>query len=236
MRRTMLVWRARVQAWRVGSTVDITLPGDMLIGRGVRTEVKPGCHTVIRIGSGFLLGDGVTFLLYGGELLVGDGCYIRRGCTVSIGGRLVMEGVNGFGYGVNLHCGQSLTFDRLAGVAEYCTVADSTHFHTEPDKMFHHNTAFAPVKIGQNTFLAPRVSVGRGVTIGAFTIVGPNSVVVKDLPGGVFASGSPASVIRQLDLPWLDGPRTEQDGTRHRAEDQGPEARAVAEHNNAPND
>jgi acetyltransferase-like isoleucine patch superfamily enzyme len=204
-RRAVFVWRARVQAWRVNSTVDISLAPDLIIGRRVQTMVKPLTHTKIRIAPRTVIGDGVTLLLYGGELHVGDDTQIRSSCILSVGGQLVLEGGAPISYGTVVHCGEAVRVGRFTAVAEYCTIADNTHFYTDPDTPFFHNNKFAPVDIGKSVFLAPRVSVDRGVTIGDFTIVGPNSTVAKSLPAGVFASGSPAKVVRGLDLPWLDG-------------------------------
>jgi len=58
--------------------------------------------------------------------------------------------------------------------------------------------AAEPIVIGDNVWLGGGVIVCPGVTIGADTVVGAGSVVVKDLPAGVVAVGSPARVVRQL--------------------------------------
>jgi maltose O-acetyltransferase len=56
-----------------------------------------------------------------------------------------------------------------------------------------------PVVIGDAVWLGGRVVVCPGVTIGARTVVGAGSVVVKDLPAGVLAVGNPCRVIRTLE-------------------------------------
>ncbi|MFE0463025.1 sugar O-acetyltransferase [Kitasatospora sp. NPDC058965] len=55
-----------------------------------------------------------------------------------------------------------------------------------------------PVVIGDNVWLGGGVIVCPGVTIGADTVVGAGSVVVRDLPAGVLAVGNPARVVRGL--------------------------------------
>jgi maltose O-acetyltransferase len=52
--------------------------------------------------------------------------------------------------------------------------------------------------IGDNVWLGGGVIVCPGVTIGANSVVGAGSVVVRDLPAGVVAVGSPARVVREL--------------------------------------
>lgn len=58
--------------------------------------------------------------------------------------------------------------------------------------------AAEPIVIGDNVWLGGGVIVCPGVTIGADTVVGAGSVVIRDLPSGVIAAGSPARVIREL--------------------------------------
>lgn len=58
--------------------------------------------------------------------------------------------------------------------------------------------AAEPIVIGDNVWLGGGVIVCPGVTIGEDTVVGAGSVVVRDLPAGVVAVGSPARVVRTL--------------------------------------
>jgi maltose O-acetyltransferase len=56
-----------------------------------------------------------------------------------------------------------------------------------------------PVVIEDAVWLGGRTVVCPGVTIGARTVVGAGSVVVKNLPAGVLAVGNPCKVIRSLE-------------------------------------
>jgi len=58
--------------------------------------------------------------------------------------------------------------------------------------------AAEPITIGDNVWLGGGVIVCPGVSIGADTVVGAESVVTRDLPAGVLAVGSPAQVLREL--------------------------------------
>lgn len=55
-----------------------------------------------------------------------------------------------------------------------------------------------PIVVGARSWLGGGVIVCPGVTIGADTVVGAGSVVVRDLPPGVVAAGNPCRVIRSL--------------------------------------
>ena len=56
-----------------------------------------------------------------------------------------------------------------------------------------------PVTIGNNVWLASGVIVCPGVTIGDNAVIGAGSVVTRDIPSNVLATGVPCKVIRGLD-------------------------------------
>lgn len=55
-----------------------------------------------------------------------------------------------------------------------------------------------PITIGDNVWLGGGVIVNPGVTIGAGSVIGSGAVVTRDIPAGVFAAGTPARIIREL--------------------------------------
>ena len=58
--------------------------------------------------------------------------------------------------------------------------------------------AAEPITIGDNVWLGGGVVVCPGITIGADTVVGAGSVVLRDVPAGVLVAGVPARVVRSL--------------------------------------
>ena len=203
LRQLLFVARVQLLAKWERASVTMELAPDVRIGRGVRVYVWRNTQTHFAIGAKSKIGDNVTIHMKGGSFVAGIRTDLRAGTAIQIEGRITLDGENTISYGSVLHCGESVHLGYAAIMAEYASVADSTHFHTTADEPVGENAKFAPIDIGRNTFICPRVSVGRGVTIGPWSVIGPSSVVSKDIPAGVFASGIPAEVVRSLDHPWM---------------------------------
>lgn len=56
-----------------------------------------------------------------------------------------------------------------------------------------------PVEIGSDVWVGGGAIICPGVRIGPGSVIGAGSVVTHDIPAGVFASGNPCRIIRQLD-------------------------------------
>jgi acetyltransferase-like isoleucine patch superfamily enzyme len=201
-RRAWLVGRIRVLAFWKRTTVELDVAPDLRVGRGVVVKVAPRSHLRIRIGPGCRIGQDAHLYLTGGTIDWAAGTQFRFRATLDLAGEFRCGERVVISYGCTVHCVEAVTIGPLTGIGEYATIADSAHFHTEPDVHVIDNTVSAPVRIGTNVFLAPRSQISRGVTIGDFAMVGPNSVVIRDVPPGVFVSGVPAEIVRKLELPW----------------------------------
>lgn len=204
-RRQLLALRIRTAAWRVGATVDVTLPDDLLVGRDVTVVVAPGSHSTVRFGSGCSLGDRLLLQLKGGELLAGDRVELRKDVVINLAGRLELRGDNLVSWGAVLHVSNDVVLEEQAIFGEYLTVADSSHYFTTPDDHVWHNVRTGSVRVGRNTWVCPKVTLARGADVGSHCIVGSNSVVTASVPDGHLASGVPATV-RPLPLPWQQDP------------------------------
>lgn len=190
-----LWWRA---VW-VRSHVDCDVAPDVKWGRRLRFTVEPRTHSAIRLAPGCKIGDDVQIVLHGGTLVLGEAVDVRARCVFEVGGTLEFAGRNVISYGSTFHCDDAITVRYMASVAEYCTLADLSHTHDGPHEFFGDNIKTSPIDIGENAWLGAKVTVARGVHIGSRSIIGANSVVVKDVPAGHLASGVPAQVVRPVE-------------------------------------
>lgn len=205
-RRAALVARVRAVARMVRAEVDLDLAPDLHVGRDVRVTVEPGTRNVLRIGPGSRLDDRVLIMLKGGTIDLGPRVEVRRDVVLNVAGTLRVAGDTPISWGSVLHCSSEVVFERMVGLAEQVTVADSSHFFTTPEEHFWHNVRTGSVRVGSNTWICPKATVARGADVGACCIVGSGSVVTGRVPDGHLASGVPAQ-IRPLPLPWLTDPR-----------------------------
>ena len=121
-----------------------------------------------------------------------------------------------------LHIGDRVTataalgitvFDRVTieddvTFAKNVFIADGTHASTRGDVPYKYQgiDSIAPVRIGQGSWIGNNVVIMPGVTIGAYAIIGANSVVTRDVPAGCIAVGAPARIVSRWDSTherWL---------------------------------
>lgn len=123
---------------------------------------------------------------YGAFTEFGDDCYanfnltILDTCPVAIGNRVM------FGPGCTIATAlHPLRADERRGIV----CADGATRQLEYG---------APVRIGDDCWLAANVTVCAGVTIGEGCVIGAGSVVTRDVPAGSLAAGVPCHVIRPI--------------------------------------
>lgn len=205
-RRAAFLAQTRSAARMVRASVDLDVAEDLRVGRDVRVTFEPGSRNVLHVGPGSTFEDRVLIMLKGGSVELGPRVEIRRDVVLNVAGRLRVEGDTPISWGSVLHCSTEVVLEPMVGLAEQVTVADSSHYFTEPDVHFWHNVRTGTVRIGRNTWICPKATVTRGADVGACCIVGSGSVVTGRVPDGHLASGVPA-VARPLPLPWLADPR-----------------------------
>jgi lipopolysaccharide O-acetyltransferase len=112
----------------------------------------------------------------GHPLRIGDRVGLRPSCVISVSESVVIED------------------DVIIG--SFSAIVDSDHtFAAGRPNVMHNPATTAPVHIGRGSWLAERVAVLRGSTIGRCCIIGANSVVRGDIPDYSIAVGAPARVV-----------------------------------------
>ena len=138
----------------------------------------------LHVGKGFALLGHIhrcSLGIYpGAELRIGDNVVINNGTIISTRIRVEIGDGTGIGY--------------------HCLLMDSDQHPIAPGLP----TNEGPIVIGKHVWLASKVTVLQGVTIGDFAVVAAGSVVTKDVPPYAVVGGVPAKVLRYLDqdITW----------------------------------
>jgi acetyltransferase-like isoleucine patch superfamily enzyme len=171
-------------------------------------------HRFHRFGPGSII-DRPAFLQGENQMSVGSDVVILRGSSISVEGyaRHKQEPVLSIGdrVGMRPFCvisvSDSVTIESDVIMGSFTCVIDSEHTYENGNPNVMHNIVRTrPVHIGRGTWLAERVAVLPGVTIGRCCIVGANSVVREDLPDLSIAAGVPARIIGEVEGVEPDRP------------------------------
>ena len=117
------------------------------------------------------------YIDYGKPVTIGEDCFIQQCCTF-------------FG-----RCG--ITLGNGVFIGPKCNLITINH---DVDPENRSATYGRPIIIEDKVWLGINVTVLPGVRIGYGSIVGANSVVTKDVPPMTIVAGSPAKVIKKIEV------------------------------------
>lgn len=144
----------------------------------------------IRIGSRSRIEGELLVFAHGGEILVGDWCFV--------------------GPGTRIWSGASIKIGDRVMISHNVTILDNLTHPLDPTERHRHfrrimeqghprdvELGDRPVVIEDDAWIAASATILRGVRIGRGAIVGAGAVVTRDVPTMAVVAGSPARIIRQ---------------------------------------
>ncbi len=147
----------------------------------------------IEIGSDFILNSSFA----PAELLAESGGVIEIGDRVAIN------------FGTTISARKRVTIGNRVSVGPYSVILDC-----EPLSLTEDADPSNAIDIGDDVWLAARVTVLPGTRIGAGSVITAGSVVSGEIPAGVVAGGNPARVLRRV-KSGTDEAQSEAEGTLH---------------------
>ena len=120
---------------------------------------------------------------------------VAKTATLSIGDYVYMNA------GTSIEAWRDVQIGDNVLMAPFASIIDDDRHEVEPGAVLYKG----PTIVGNNVWLGRNVAVMPGVTVGDESVIGVNSVVTRDIPPNSFAAGSPARVIRKLEIPggWV---------------------------------
>lgn len=152
-------------------------------GLGNRSRVVVLRALGFRVGAGTTIGSNILFL--GGRnarrnVIIGEQCFINQGCVID--------------------ATAPVTVGRDVAFGHQVLITTSGHRFDHPLRRSG-DLEPGPVRVGDGAWLASRVVVLPGVTIGEGAVVCAGAVVARDVDPHTLVGGVPAKLIRKLDGP-----------------------------------
>ena len=128
---------------------------------------------------------------HGGQIKIGDECFIGEGTrvwagkSISIGNRVLIS------HNVNIFDSQTHSFSAKERNKHFKQIFSTGH----PKEI---DLGERPIVIEDDAWIACMSIILRGVHIGQGAVVAAGSVVTKDVPAWTIVAGNPAKVIRTL--------------------------------------
>jgi FkbH-like protein len=165
------------------------------VGAAVALPALRACN---KIGALVRVEGGIPIISNLGYIELGARCLIRSlydpvHLVAGPKGRIQIGARSYINFGCQIRSEQRVTIGHHASFGPNCVVSDAPS--TSP---FGKPLPSAPITIGNNVWLANRVTVLPGASIGDGSVVTAGSVVMGEIPAGVVAGGIPARILRRL--------------------------------------
>lgn len=168
------------------------------IGSGVEIAVHTGFTDEIVLRDRVTVSSGVRFKLRGGRIDIGEDAAVRDLVILKSSGDLTTGGRNTLSYGSVIHCRESVTLGRGAGVAEHVSVIDSDHQLGGDDHPWDSEIVSSPIVLGELTSILAGCVVLKGTRTGPGCVAAAGSVLRGEYPPASLIAGSPATAVRSL--------------------------------------
>ncbi|HEY9267339.1 MAG TPA: acyltransferase [Mycobacterium sp.] len=156
--------------------------GMVFLGKDVEIQATPELSQM-EIGRWVHIGDKNTIRCHEGSLRIGDKVVLGRDNVINT-------------Y-LDIELGDSVL------MADWCYVCDFDHRMDSIElPIKDQGIVKSPVRIGPDTWVAAKVTVLRGTSVGRGCVLGAHAVVKGEIPDFSIAVGSPAKVVKNRKLSW----------------------------------
>lgn len=147
----------------------------------------------IRVGGNTLVAGELLVFSHGGDISIGEWCYIGEGARVWSSGAIHIGDRVLISHNVNIFDSLTHPLSTRQRHAQFKAITQTGH----PRII---DLGERPVTVGSDVWIGANACVLRGVTIGEGAVVGAGAVITHNVPPYTIVAGNPARVIRELGL------------------------------------
>ena len=151
----------------------------------------------IRVGAHSIIRGELLLFAHGGDISIGDWCYIGEGARVWSSGSIHIGDRVLISHNVNIFDSLTHPLNARQRHAQFKAIIQAGH----PRSI---DLGERPVIVSDDVWIGANACVLRGVTIGEGAIVGAGAAVTHDIPSFTIVAGNPARVIRELSPSEVD--------------------------------
>ncbi|MFH1868824.1 MAG: acyltransferase [Candidatus Omnitrophota bacterium] len=140
----------------------------------------------------------VQFFRFLKNISIGNNVVIKEGakiCTANKDAKICIGANTTIGYHTFIFASESITIGEDCLIAPFVYIVDSDHGISKTGKINEQPNTTAPVRIGDDVWVASGAKILKGVTIGKGAVIAANAVVTGDVPEYTIIGGIPAKVI-----------------------------------------
>lgn len=156
-------------------------------------------HAGVCLARTVSLSEGVEFKITdGGKLSIASDVYVGRGVSIHAQSSEISIGARTFvGAWTTIVACESIMIGSDCLIAERVTLRDQDHrIHGDPSLPIHGAAMdVAPIRIGNDVWVAAGAVVLKGVSLGDGAVVAANAVVRADVPARAIVAGVPARIV-----------------------------------------
>lgn len=186
-----------------GGSVSLRVGDGVDLGRTMLLDIDAGRVSSLAIGAGSMFESAVHVQLFGGAVMLADGCEVREGVLLKVSDRhakLQLGERTKLGRFTSLHCHESVTVEALVVLAERVTLVDSFHDVDGSDTWTQDQPlGTGPISVGRNTMVFSGAVILHGTSLGPNTVVAANALVPSgEHQAGVVLVGNPAKPVKRI--------------------------------------
>jgi acetyltransferase-like isoleucine patch superfamily enzyme len=149
-------------------------------------------------GDKVFIDKNVEFQRFPKNISIDDNAAIKEGtriCSCNENAKISIGKNTTIGFHNFIYASNKIEIGDDCLIAPFVYIVDSNHQAKKGTRINQQPNETAPIKIGNDVWIASNVTILKGVTIGDGAIVAANSVVNKDVEPYTIVGGSPAKFI-----------------------------------------